>query len=220
MRAPKGGGPNLKKVGPRRVGPAGWGPEGWGAQNFALFPLPPQFAFFLLSLGGPFVEFWGCLKCPGPGMCTFGVLGLPCEAPAALKNPGFHTTTREPKRGHVRAPAFTKTTKIQREDNSERVKERNFGRSGGGGGGPTEGGPLEGGPAEGGATPPTRTTTTTTNNNKHHEPQQQHTTTTQTNEKQTTQNNTNTHTNTNHNTTHENGLANDGLAKIGQTTDH
>ena len=30
--------------------------------------------------------------------------------------PGFHTTTREPKRAHLRIPVFTKTTKIQRED--------------------------------------------------------------------------------------------------------
>ena len=31
-------------------------------------------------------------------MCTFGVLGLSFEAPAAPKPPGFHTTAREPKR--------------------------------------------------------------------------------------------------------------------------
>ena len=33
-------------------------------------------------------------------MCTFGALGLSCEGPAAPKPPGFHTTTREPKRAH------------------------------------------------------------------------------------------------------------------------
>ena len=49
------------------------------------FHLPPQFSFFLLSLGGPFVEFWWCLKRRGPEMCASGVLGLSCEAPAALK---------------------------------------------------------------------------------------------------------------------------------------
>ena len=55
------------------------------AQNFAaFFTLPRQFSFFLLSLlGGPCVEFWWCLKRRGPEMCTFGVLGLSCEAPAA-----------------------------------------------------------------------------------------------------------------------------------------
>ena len=37
-------------------------------------PLQPQFSLFLLSLGGPFVEFWGVfLKRRGPEMCTFGV---------------------------------------------------------------------------------------------------------------------------------------------------
>ena len=49
------------------------------------FTFPPQFSFFLLSLWGPSVEFWWCLKRPGPEMCTFGVLGLSCEAPAAPK---------------------------------------------------------------------------------------------------------------------------------------
>ena len=40
------------------------GTEGWRGQNFAFcfFPLPPQFSFFLPSPGGPFVEFWCCLK--------------------------------------------------------------------------------------------------------------------------------------------------------------
>ena len=36
------------------------------------------------SLGGRFVEFWWCLKRRDPQMCTFGVLGLSCETPAAL----------------------------------------------------------------------------------------------------------------------------------------
>ena len=49
------------------LGPEGWGSEGWGAQNFAFFfPLPPQFSFFLLSLGGPFVEFWWVFEAQGP----------------------------------------------------------------------------------------------------------------------------------------------------------
>ena len=39
-------------------------------------------------------------------MFTFGVLGLSCEAPAAPKPPGFHTTAREPKRGHLRVPEW------------------------------------------------------------------------------------------------------------------
>ena len=76
---PKGGGPKPSKSGaPKRV----------EAQNFALFfPLPPQFSFFSPSLVDPFVEFWWCLKRQGAQMCTFGVLGLSCEAPAAPKPP-------------------------------------------------------------------------------------------------------------------------------------
>ena len=55
--------------------PEGWGPEGWGGPKISsfFFPLPPQFSFFFLSLGGPFVEFWWCLKRRSPSMCAFGV---------------------------------------------------------------------------------------------------------------------------------------------------
>ena len=71
-------------------------PEGWGVHNFALFfRLLPQFSFFLLSLGGPSVEFWGCLKRRDPEMCTFGVLRLSCEAPAALEDDAMKSTDRE-----------------------------------------------------------------------------------------------------------------------------
>ena len=86
-----------RKVGPRRVGPQGWAPKG-GEPKISrfFFPLPPQFSFFLPSLRGLLVEFWWCLKRRGPEMCTFGVLWLSCEARAAPKPPGFHTTTREP----------------------------------------------------------------------------------------------------------------------------
>ena len=98
--APKGD----RRVGPKpqkkverrggRVGSEGWSPEGWEAQNFALFfPLPSQFLFFPLS-GWLLVEFWWCFE--APQMCTFRVLGLSCETPAAQKPPGFHTTAREP----------------------------------------------------------------------------------------------------------------------------
>ena len=40
--------------------------------------------FFLPYLAGLLVEFWWCLKRQDPQMCTFGVLELPCETPAAL----------------------------------------------------------------------------------------------------------------------------------------
>ena len=74
------------RVGPRRVG----GPK------FRAFSRH-QFRSFSLSLCLLVVFWW-------------------CEAPVAPKPLGFHTTAREPKRAHLSAPAFTNTTKIQRED--------------------------------------------------------------------------------------------------------
>ena len=62
----------------------------------AFFPLPPQFSFFLLSLGGPFVEFWWCFEGRVPEMCTFEVLGLSCEALAAGPPPFWPPTLRGP----------------------------------------------------------------------------------------------------------------------------
>ena len=104
-----------------------WGPEGW-AQNFALFrPSPAPFSLFLSFSGGLLVEFWWCLKRRGSQMSTFGVLGLSCEAPAAPKPPGFHTTTRDPKRAHLRVSVFTKTTKFNEKTPRERQKERKWG---------------------------------------------------------------------------------------------
>ena len=75
--ARRGGDPNPEKV----------GPEGLGAQNFALFFLSPTTSFILSSLsggssGGILVVF---VKCRCRQMCTFGVLGLLCEAPARGK---------------------------------------------------------------------------------------------------------------------------------------
>ena len=54
-------------------------------------------------------------------MCTFGVLGLSCEAPGAQKLPGLHTTTR----AHFRVPAFrdTKVRNGGRERGSQSQKE-------------------------------------------------------------------------------------------------
>ena len=77
-------------------------------------------------------------------MHVWSSLAVVCEPrrPGLVGPPGFHTTAREPKRAHFRAPAFENTTKIQREDtqrDTERAKrwrereekERNFGRSSG-----------------------------------------------------------------------------------------
>ena len=83
---------------------------------------------------------------------------------SAPKPPGLHTTAREPKRAHFRAPTFKNTTKIQREDPQEREERKKI-MAGEGkkrakcwavrrralpvGGGPGEGGPGEGGPGGG-----------------------------------------------------------------------
>ena len=67
--------------GASRVGSLRLGPEGWEGQNFAFFSLSRHnFLSFFLFLG----SFW-CLKRRGPEMCTFGVLGLSCEARAVPK---------------------------------------------------------------------------------------------------------------------------------------
>ena len=65
------------------VAPKG-GPEGWGAQNFALFSLA-LFSFFLPLLGVVSWNFGGVIEGQDNQMCTFGLLGLSCEAPAAPK---------------------------------------------------------------------------------------------------------------------------------------
>ena len=80
---PKGGGPagvGLRRVGPRRLA---------DPKFRAFFPSPASiFLFFSLS-GGLLVEF-SRLKRRVPEMCTFGVLGLSCEA---LEGPQPHNHT-------------------------------------------------------------------------------------------------------------------------------
>ena len=68
--APEGGAP---KGGEQ---PGGWDRRAGGPKFGAFFTLPPHFSFFFLSLGGPFVELWWCLKRRGLDMGAFGVLGL------------------------------------------------------------------------------------------------------------------------------------------------
>ena len=97
-------------------GPKGGGPEGWRAQNFAFFffSLPPQFSFFLPSLGGLLVEFLWCLKRWGPQMSTFGLSGCRVK-PRRLWR--LQTST-------FQGPGASKTTKIQREDPQEREERK------------------------------------------------------------------------------------------------
>ena len=133
-----------------------------GPNFLFFFPFPITVSLFLGLSGCLLVEFWCCLKRRSPQMCTFGVLGLSCETPAAPTRPGrrgSHTTAREPKRTHFRVPAFKTPPKFHEETPRETQKERN-----GGGKGKKKseilGGPAEGGPGK--SKPATTTTTTTT----------------------------------------------------------
>ena len=56
-------------------------------------------------------------------MCTFGVLGLSCANPGGPKPPGLHTTAREPKRAHFRAPALQKHHQNSTRRHPERHKK-------------------------------------------------------------------------------------------------
>ena len=59
--------PNPRMVGPRRV----WAPKGGGPKiSRCFFLLPPQVSFFLLTLGGRFVEFWCCFWSAGALKCA------------------------------------------------------------------------------------------------------------------------------------------------------
>ena len=85
--------------------PKGGAPKGEGPKISRFFSLlPPQFSLFSPSLEGPFVEFWWCLKRRGPEMCTFGVLGLSCEAPAAQRKPGKTDIPREDASEYTKRP--------------------------------------------------------------------------------------------------------------------
>ena len=128
--APKGGAPK-GRVGLRRVG----GPK-------------------FLSLGGPFVEFWWCLKRQDPNV---------------RKAAGVHATAREPKRVHlsVRAlqtpPKFNEKTprEIKKSENGvDRGKKAKLWGPGGG-----VRGSDAGGLASGGEGPNQQHTTTQHNNN-------------------------------------------------------
>ena len=165
--APKGG---VLKGG----APKGGAPKGAGPKLSRFFsPLPPHFRSFCLSLGVFSWNFGGVFEGRRTQMCTFGVLGLSCEVPAAPKPSGFHTTTREPKRAHLRAtpqqtpPKFNEKTPRERQKERKwggrgEKKERNFGRSGGGGSG------VGWGRVQ---TNNTQHNTTTHNNTQQHQPQ-------------------------------------------------
>ena len=90
--SPKGGapkcGPKPRKSGAPNGGvPEWWGPrrvEAWGPTYRVFFPSPaPIFVLFFFLSGGLLVELWWCLQRRYSLICTFGVLGLSCETPAA-----------------------------------------------------------------------------------------------------------------------------------------
>ena len=95
------GGPIPEKIGPRRVGP-----RRVGGPRFRAFVSHSRsiFALFVSLSVCLLVEFWWCLKRQDPRMCTFGVLGLLCESPAASGGKGpiqQHTTTHNITQQHT-----------------------------------------------------------------------------------------------------------------------
>ena len=79
---------NFRKVqdlGAHPDSPSAGPPSAGQPQNFVLFfHLPPQFSFFLPLLGVLSWNFGGVIEGRDPQMCTFGFLGLSCEAPAVF----------------------------------------------------------------------------------------------------------------------------------------
>ena len=117
-----------RRVGARRVGARRVEARRVGGPKFrAFFSLSRhKFRSFLLS-GGLLVEFWWCLKRRGAQMCTFGVLRLSCEAPAAPGAAGVsHDNQRAQTCTFERPGASKNTTKIQREDTQRGKKRTKF----------------------------------------------------------------------------------------------
>ena len=92
MSWPERWGAKQRKSGAQKGGP----PKGGRPKISRFFSLSHlHFRSFSLSLC---VFSWFCggvWKRRGRQMCTFGVLGLLCEAPAAPKPPELHTTARD-----------------------------------------------------------------------------------------------------------------------------
>ena len=59
-----GGAQTQKKTDPEGWGPEGWGRRGGGPKISRFFSLSRSHVRSFFSLGGPFVEFWGCLEAP------------------------------------------------------------------------------------------------------------------------------------------------------------
>ena len=94
-----------------------------GPKFRAFFALSYRKFHSLFSFWGLLVEFWWCLKRRDAQMCTFGVLWLSCEAPAARSG-----GATEVSHDSLRAPTCTferPSTTIQRED-PEREERKKF----------------------------------------------------------------------------------------------
>ena len=95
-------------------GPKGGGQRGGGPKIPHFFPTPTTI-FFLssLSLGGPFVEFWWCLKRWGPETWTF-------------EGPGASNTVRPVTGGPVNETSAiqTRSSEVRKDFNVEQAHER------------------------------------------------------------------------------------------------
>ena len=164
-----------------------------------LFFFPSPATKFVLFFG-LLVEFWWCLKRRSPEMCTFGVLWLLCEAPAA-RGSGQQKHHQNSTRRHP-----------ERVEKNEFCGERGRRKS------EIWGGPGEGRSREGRSKPNLETNTHMKphrvqglGNNKH---TTQHTTQHNATQRNATQRNTTQHNTTQHNTTNQVGF---GQSRFGQT---
>ena len=74
------------------------------AQNFALFlPFPATVSFFLCLSGCLLVEFWWCLKCRNPKMCTLGLSGCRMNEALARERRSWNHPTTDQSKGRIGA---------------------------------------------------------------------------------------------------------------------
>ena len=112
-----------RRVGPRRVGPRRVGPRRVGARNFALFSLSCHiFLSFFPLLGVILLNFGGVFEGRDPRVCTFGVLVLLCEAPAAPKPPGRKLWRESEKKSEILGgPAEVGRSKAQKTRHEQQI---------------------------------------------------------------------------------------------------
>ena len=115
-------------AGPPSAGPPSAGPPSARPPKILLFFFPsPTGNVILSSLSwGSFSwNFGGVFEAPGrSNVHVWSSRAVVCEPrrPGLVGPPGFHTTTREPKRPHFKVPVFKNTTKIPRKRPNKREK--------------------------------------------------------------------------------------------------